>query len=124
MVGTWSLFESIVFVNIINKLADLCIDESVENIHGCFSEIVAFVQSPSCCKIIPNVFGHKSLDQIRGKYQHYVKEKDLFFNVNYDYLTHTHNHNNYYDCHIMPRTFCPVMQINCTTVTIIIIIIE
>ena len=69
----------VVFVSIINKLADLCIDESVENIHGCFSEIVAFVQSPSCCKIIPNVFGHKSLDQIRGKYQHYAKEKDLFF---------------------------------------------
>ena len=40
VVGMWSLFKSIVFINITNKLADLCIDESVENIHGCFSDIV------------------------------------------------------------------------------------
>ena len=81
----WSLFESMVFINII-KLADLCIDESVENIHGCFSDIVEFVQSP-CCKTIPSVFNHKTIDQIRGKYQHYIKKKELFFKYAFHYCS-------------------------------------
>ena len=80
-VGMWSLFESIVFVNIINKLTDLYIGESVQNIHTLYNEIVQFAYLPSCTLTIPDVFGHKTINQIWGKCEHYHKEKDLFNNL-------------------------------------------
>ena len=78
--GPWSDFETVVFVSVINALHSLMIEDSPNNIHEAYNQVVAFSMSPLCTTIISTtvVLQQKSLNQIQRKYEQFCKELDLF----------------------------------------------
>ena len=85
--GTWTFLENSIFVFIVEHFQLHSIESSVENIAKAFNEIQTLSNSFYNSVYIPdNIMKptEKSINQIRSKLQHYLKEmtaKDIYYVV-------------------------------------------
>ena len=78
--GRWTMFENVLFVNVVSRLEREMLDYSSSDVCKMFNSIVSYVESPYCTISIPTdtQLRHKSENQCAGKLREYEKGKLLF----------------------------------------------